>query len=330
MRRLPLLLSYMLFVVLMTMGAKAHEMRPAYLEITANDAGVQILWKEPLAPGRPTLLRPIMSTGWLTRAPDRRIESEGSAISEWKIVPGVPLEGIVVSVEGLERTVTDALVRLKQDDAPAVTQVLRAGNASFTLPAQGRNAAGLPGFIRLGVEHILTGFDHLLFISTLLLLVSGWRRWVATITAFTIGHSLTLTAVVLGLVQVNPAFVECLIALSVLILAVEVVLKARGRPSFAARASWVVAVGFGLLHGLGFAGALLETGIPRSEIAAVLFGFNIGVELGQLAFVAAVLMVVFLLRRAVTLPVMPHMAAAYAIGAIAAYWLFERLGTYAG
>jgi hypothetical protein len=181
----------------------------------------------------------------------------------------------------------------------------------------------------LGIEHILGGVDHLLFVLALLLLVRGLGRLVATVTAFTVAHSVTLAAATLGFVHVPSAPVEATIALSILFLASELARQqlagGASRADLTARFPWVVAFSFGLLHGFGFAGALSEIGMPAKAVPLALLFFNVGVELGQLAFIAAVLAVGWGFRRAAL--VAPRgwpRAAAYGIGSVAAFWFVQR------
>jgi hydrogenase/urease accessory protein HupE len=181
-------------------------------------------------------------------------------------------------------------------------------------------------YLVLGVEHILAGVDHLLFVLALLLIVRGGVRILLTITAFTVAHSITLVAATLGWVHVPGPPVEAMIALSIVFVAAEIVRGLRGRPGLTARAPWVVAFCFGLLHGLGFAGALAEVGLPQTAIPVALLMFNVGVEIGQLIFVAATLAAGALLAR-LPLPRRPWMdyAIPYAIGAVAMFWVVERV-----
>ena len=189
-------------------------------------------------------------------------------------------------------------------------------------------------YLRLGIEHILFGFDHLLFVLALVILVRDWRRVALTVTAFTVAHSITLAAATLGLVNVPGPPVEAAIALSIVLVAVEIVNARRGMPCLTARWPWLVAFCFGLLHGFGFAGALAEVGLPHHAIPIALLFFNLGVEIGQLVFVAAVLSVISLLGYAASrlLDRAPLQQAldrldvtvGYAIGIVAAYWLVER------
>jgi hydrogenase/urease accessory protein HupE len=203
------------------------------------------------------------------------------------------------------------------------------------VPGAGEVAAT---YLRLGVEHILFGLDHLLFVLALVILVRDWRRVAVTVTAFTIAHSMTLAAATLGFVNVPGPPVEATIALSIMLVCVEILNARRGKPSLTARLPWLVAFSFGLLHGFGFAGALAEVGLPQHAIPAALLFFNLGVEIGQLAFVAAVLAAGGLFRTAMALRLEPALIqrtvnrldvfAAYAIGTVAAFWLIERTSAF--
>jgi hypothetical protein len=182
-------------------------------------------------------------------------------------------------------------------------------------------------------SHLALARKFLLFVFALLILVSGTRRLIATITAFTVAHSITLAAATLGWIHVPPAPVEACIALSIMFVAAEIIHSAMGRPSLTARFPWVVAFAFGLLHGLGFAGALMEVGLPQNAIPTALLFFNVGVELGQLMFIAAVLAIRFGIRWVFPRLFMPHvaltrLASAYAIVGVAAFWVIERCATF--
>jgi hydrogenase/urease accessory protein HupE len=185
-------------------------------------------------------------------------------------------------------------------------------------------------YVGLGIEHILFGIDHLLFVLCLLLLVRGVRKLLTTVTAFTLAHSITLAAATLGFIRVPAAPVEATIALSIVFLASELVRGEAGRSAVTRTYPWLIAFSFGLLHGLGFAGALAEVGLPQREIPLALFAFNVGVELGQLAFVTAVLSLVRFARIVpLRLPAWAPGAAGYAIGSVAAFWVFARLAAAA-
>jgi hydrogenase/urease accessory protein HupE len=184
--------------------------------------------------------------------------------------------------------------------------------------------------VRHGIEHILLGYDHLLFVFALMLVVGGIRRLVWTITAFTVAHSITLALATLGVVSIPGPPVEATIALSILLLATEIVRLQTGRPSLAAQRPWLVAFAFGLLHGFGFAGALSGIGLPNGDIPLALLAFNVGVEVGQLAFIAAVLGAMAIVHRIDFGVGQRYLrpTAPYAIGSLAAFWFFERLAAF--
>jgi hydrogenase/urease accessory protein HupE len=188
-------------------------------------------------------------------------------------------------------------------------------------------------YLRLGIEHILGGIDHLLFVLALLLLVRGWRRVVVTVTAFTVAHSITLAAATLGFVHVPQKPVEATIALSIVFVAAEIVHGRRGRPGLTERAPWVIAFAFGLLHGFGFASALSQVGLPQNSIPIALLFFNVGVEVGQLLFIASIFAVVVLARQVASRIALPAPAWAwrvppYAIGSVAAFWVIQRIAAF--
>ena len=189
-------------------------------------------------------------------------------------------------------------------------------------------------YLGLGVEHILFGADHLIFVLALILLVQGWKRIFVTVTAFTVAHSITLGAATLGYINVPGPPVEAAIALSIVLVAVEIVNVSRGQESLAARIPWLIAFAFGLLHGLGFAGALSEVGLPGHAVPVALLFFNLGVEIGQLLFIAVVMALFAILRLLrsgiVSTDIgwsrsLPTVVAAYSIGGVASFWLIERV-----
>lgn len=224
-----------------------------------------------------------------------------------------------------------AMLTARWHDAEPVTRF--AGREGSTIPlvlsqylaGSGSTAAAATRYTVLGFEHILDGIDHLLFILGLLLLVRGPWMLVKTITAFTVAHSITLALAVLGVVNIPSAPVEAAIALSIVFLAVEIVNARRQRFGLAYRKPWLVAFGFGLLHGLGFAGALSQIGLPPQEVPVALVFFNVGVEIGQLVFVAGILVAHWIwLRLPVRLPQWAELVPVYVLGTIATYWFFER------
>jgi len=230
----------------------------------------------------------------------------------------------------LKSTNTDVLLRLEFLDGSSQSVLLTPTKESFKIPEQAGSLQIISTYTWLGITHILLGVDHLLFVFALLLIVNGKRRLLWTITAFTLAHSLTLAGATLGLVYVPQAPVEAIIALSILFLAVELVHGKQGRKGAAAQWPWLVAFVFGLLHGFGFAGALAEVGLPEQAIPLALVFFNVGVELGQLLFVAAVLSVGYFLHK-LRLPKLldwSETVAIYSIGGLSSFWIFERISAF--
>jgi hydrogenase/urease accessory protein HupE len=236
------------------------------------------------------------------------------------------LAGTVIRIDRLDATFTDVLVRLVRSDGLVQTARATPSQPSVTVEASVGRWEVAATYLKLGVEHILGGVDHLLFVFGLMLLVSGWRRLLGTITAFTVAHSLTLAGATLGWVHAPQAPVEAVIALSIVFVAVEVVRAHEGRPGLAQRWPWLVAFTFGLLHGFGFAGALREVGLPSQAIPVALLFFNLGVELGQLAFVLIVVGLRHVFRGQLQrLPRGAWRVPTYGIGGVAAFWVIERL-----
>lgn len=310
----------------------AHEVRPAYLEMTERGADTwDVLLKVPAAGEDLRFGLYLQLPADVERVGTPRSEFSGRAHVERSRIrrPG-GLDGAEIAVDGLSATLTDVLVRLERADGTAQVLRLKPDSPSFVVePVPGARQVAAT-YASLGIEHILAGIDHLLFVLALLILVQTFRRLVWTITAFTLAHSITLAAATLGWVAVPPPPVEAVIALSIVFVAGEILRAREGRAGLAQRLPALVAFTFGLLHGLGFAGALSEIGLPAGQIPLALFAFNAGVEAGQLLFVAAVLLLARLLP-AVGLPVpawWPR-AAAYGIGSVATFWVFERIAGFA-
>jgi hypothetical protein len=314
--------------LLAALPASAHEVRPAFLQVTERgDAKVDVLFKQPSTTTVAVRLEPEISGGLLKAQPSVVDSGTGYQTRIWKDLPlgKTGLGGRSVTIHGLDRSITDALVVVHYADGHDLQQILRPEQESLSLDPRGNNLPVLT-YVQLGITHILTGYDHLMFVLGLVLLVKNIPTLLKTITAFTVAHSITLAATALGAVHVNPAQIEALVALSIVFVAVELANLSLGRTSVTQKWPWLIAFAFGLLHGSAFAGALAEIGLPKGNIPAALLLFNIGVEIGQLLFVAVVLAVIWGLRRLkigdITLlkPV-----PTYAIGACAAFWVFERL-----
>jgi hydrogenase/urease accessory protein HupE len=316
--------------------ARSDELRPGYLELRQTDPGsYSLLFKIP-ARGEDLRLAVYVKLpeGTQDVGAPRIAFGDGAYVERRTIRRDGGLTGHAISIEGLSATSTDVLVRIETLAGAIQTERLSPTRTAFVVQAAPGAAEVATTYLRLGVEHILFGFDHLLFVLALVILVRDWRRVAVTVTAFTIAHSITLAAATLGVVNVPGPPVEASIALSIMLVAVEIVNARHGKPSLTARLPWLVAFSFGLLHGFGFAGALAEVGLPQHAIPVALLFFNVGVEIGQLVFVAAVLSLIWalrhvasrrwdatLVRRAVD---RLDVTVAYGIGVVAAYWLIER------
>jgi len=318
-------------LLLLALSAFADVFRPAYLEVRELGSDeYAVLWKVPALGGDQRL-------AIYVRFPDgadvldgpRVVATGGSWVERSRIRYEGGLAGKTFRIEGRAAGVTDVIARLERLDGSSQVKRLAIEQPEFVVePPQGTGAVAW-AYLVLGVEHILGGIDHLLFVLALLLVVRGGMRIAATVTAFTVAHSFTLAAATLGWVHVPGPPVEAIIALSIVFVASEVIHGRQGRPGLTARAPWIVAFSFGLLHGFGFASALAEVGLPQTAIPLALLMFNVGVELGQLLFVAIVLGLVtvsarYLRREMDWLPA----AAAYGIGAVAAFWTIERVVSF--
>lgn len=314
-----------------TSPASAHQLRLAYLQLheTAPDT-YDVLWKLPASGNRLRLAlsaRLPESCSELS-APQGMIDG-GSYTARWRIHCAGGVRGGRIRIDGLAATGADALVRIDYRDGSQQVARLTADAAGFTVAAAPGVLQTSATYLGLGVEHILLGIDHLLFVLALLLIVTGTRRLVATVTAFTLAHSITLAAATLGLVQVPIPPVEAVIALSIVFVASEILRLQGGQTSLTARAPWLVAFVFGLLHGFGFASALSEIGLPQARIPVALLFFNLGVEVGQLLFVAAVLALRRSLRRAIAgVPRWLARVPPYAIGGVAMFWVIQRIASF--
>jgi hydrogenase/urease accessory protein HupE len=306
--------------------AEAHEIRPAYLEIREYANRVEIFWKQPVSGETGIYLTPVLSSGWLTDSASDNSSTGAALIHQWKIKTKLSVAGQTITIDGLKNTITDVLVKIIFSDGTSITRIIRPSDPSFVINKSQQSVLPVLDYLRLGIEHILFGIDHLLFVLALILIVKGKRRLFKTITAFTLAHSITLAAATLGWVHIPSAPVEAVIALSIIFLAVELVHYYQGKKVFSSRYPWVVAFIFGLLHGFGFAGALANVGLPPNDIPLTLFLFNVGVETGQIIFIFAVMLVIWILRKALNnTPSWMRWIPPYAIGCMAAVWFFQRL-----
>lgn len=318
-------------------GVRAHALDPAFLEMRALGGETwRVLWRVPVVEGRPMAIGLTLP---MTCTPPEipALSFDGRAYAaQWVVSCPGGIEGGVIGVPGLEATQTDVLVRYELAPGQAESHRLTPATTAFTVPAPMGRVGVLTSYGALGVSHILTGVDHLLFVFVLLLLIPDRRTLVGAVTAFTVAHSLSLAAATLGWIVVPAPPVEAVVALSIMFLAAEL-MRPEGRGlRLTERYPWSVAFAFGLLHGLGFARALLDIGLPEGEVPLALFAFNLGVELGQLLFILFAVTAGVLLRR-----LYPAMIAAvttrgatgaravgYVAGGLAGIWFVARIAAF--
>jgi hydrogenase/urease accessory protein HupE len=315
-------------LALLCLSAGAHEFRVGYLQLTETaQAQYAVLWKLPMLGDEQRMQLQVQLPEHCERLGEPRLSLAGQALSErWQVHCAGGLRGSSLAVAGLGGSAFDVLLQVRHLDGSEQSARLTAAAPTLQLALKPGLWEVAGSYFVLGIEHILGGLDHLLFVFALLLIVKGTGRLVATISAFTLAHSITLSLATFGLFNLPGPPVEAAIALSIVFVAAEILRVQRGGTSLTARAPWLVAFAFGLLHGLGFAGALQEVGLPQDGIALALLCFNLGVEAGQLLFIGLVLVLRQSLRRLqVQAPMWLRSVPAYVIGALAMTWLIERV-----
>lgn len=308
-------------LMLASQAATAHPLAPAMLELREQVPDqYEVLWRTSTTRAGRNDVLPQLPRECARIGEAREGLEQDAWVSRWTVQCAGGLTGRSIGVSGLAQSRITVILRLQRVDQPSLQTVLDLRSPQFSVPEPAQVPPVFGAYFGLGVEHLLLGFDHVLFVAGLVLLVRRMKPLLITITAFTVGHSITLSLASLGLVRVNAALMELGIAISILVLACEV---ARPQPGLFARRPWLMAGGFGLLHGLGFAGALAEIGLPQGEIPLALLAFNLGIEAGQVLLVALLLLLGLLWKR---LPpaASSTVPASYLIGTLAAYWCFER------
>jgi hypothetical protein len=332
-----------LTLVVLASGAdvRAHGLAAAFVSVeTADDHEADVLIKLPQIEGNTPSLSVRFADECEELTTPTQIKRKDGVLERWSIRCERPLTGMEIELEGLNAILGEALVEFRSPSIQGWSTVVRRGLPNTRLGApSSQGLARNAGYFPLGIEHILSGFDHVFFVLALLLIVwrtrapygrrAVFKTMLVTITAFTVGHSVTLAAATLGLVRLDPAPTELVIALSVLLLAVE--LARDDRSTLTMRFPWIVALAFGLLHGFGFAGALAEIGLPPSGIAAPLLLFNLGVEVGQIIIVLAATSAIGVMTSIAGKRQLGtghgsvfDRAIIYVIGTLTAYWCFER------
>lgn len=319
---------FFLFLILLVapLSVLAHEIRPAYLQIIQVDEFTyEVYWKVPSMGDAVPKIQPVFPEPFTLEATKAPNQIPGSVIYYFQMTSNERLQGQRIFIQGLNKTLIDVLVTVSYLNGEKATLLLQADKDSGILPGETKVGDVIQTYTVLGIEHILLGIDHLLFVLALIMITKGKWRILKTITSFTIAHSITLSLAALGLVKFPGPPVEAVIALSIVFLAMEILKNLKGEATLTSKKPWIVAFTFGLLHGFGFAGALSDIGLPQTEIPLALAFFNIGVELGQIIFVMVMLLVIYLINFKKQWPVYLKKVPAYAIGSLAAFWMIQRI-----
>ena len=306
--------------------AAAHESRPGYLEFRETEPGVfSVLWKKPALGEMILSIDPVFPAGCTVAAIGSEDIRGGAYLARVTLDCEGGLTGKAVEIAGLETTLTDVLVRVYYANGLEETHLLSPNRTSAEIGGPSGVLTRIVAYMRLGIQHIALGVDHLLFVLGLLLIVSSPMVLFKTITAFTVAHSITLGIATLGYANAPALPLNAVIALSILFLGPEVVRVWRGQTSFTIRHPWVVAFAFGLLHGFGFASGLTAMGLPSNEIPLALLFFNVGVEIGQLGFVFLMLGLARSFRSLeIRWPRWAQLIPGYAVGTLGAFWFIQR------
>jgi len=322
---------WVVLLMLATMpSAYAHEVRPGYLELRQTDAGMYaVLWKVPAVGEMRLSIHPRFPENCELAGDVDSYRASDSYTEHFSLACPGGLNGGTIAIDGLAATMTDVLVRIEFADGTTWTQRLKPSAPAALIPMTASRLQTAGVYLKLGVEHILSGVDHLLFVLALIILTRGGWKLVKTVTAFTLSHSFTLTAATLGFVHVPQRPVEAVIALSIVFVAAEILRMRRGIKSITVSSPWMVAFSFGLIHGLGFAGGLRDAGLPVLHIPTALLFFSLGVESGHFLFIGVVLSLIALVARVyIPFPRWTELVPPYAIGAIAMFWVIQRITAF--
>ena len=301
-------LFFALAILVVSITAEAHGVRSAFLNVTAQDANHAVV----------VLNSPTPSSGIEFAVPPNCTLTDGNLLA----CPN-GIRGTALGVRGMGPIISETSVVVSLEDGTTLSHLLTPSSPSWTIPSSESAWAVSRQYVRIGIEHILGGADHVLFLLGLVLVVRRVRSVLIAETAFTISHTISFSATALGIVRLPSIAAEACIALSLVLVALDI-----GRPQARLHRKPLAAAGiafaFGLVHGLGFAGALREVGLPENAILPALAGFAGGIEIGQISFLAAVLAIVHFVSKTRMRRVF-DLSAAYAIGAVGCFWLFQRL-----
>jgi hydrogenase/urease accessory protein HupE len=314
------------FLILLATPAHADELRPGYLEFTqVSQSDWLLVWKSPVKGGIASETKPVLPNGCAANGPTDFEVINATIVLKSKVICKSAVAGQMIGLSNFGGSQTDVLVRIAPLGRPVQVMRLTAAEPVTQIPNKPDRWQVARTYFVTGVEHILFGYDHLLFVLALVLLLNGFWTVAKAVTAFTVAHSITLIGTILGVLGLPQNPVESVIALSIMFLAIEIIKKDPTQPRLSQRIPWLVSFLFGLLHGFGFAGALKEIGLPETDVPTALLTFNLGVEGGQLIIVTTTLAILALVRR-FAWQLMPRVIrlASYAIGITASFWFIQR------
>lgn len=316
---------FLIVFVMCHLDALAHEVRPAYLEINqVSTTDYALYWKIPKAGNKVPKLELALPDKFIATLKSET-DAGNALIYKFTATCIEPINGQTLGVDGLSHTLIDVLVKLHLADNLEYTFLLQPDHPQIRIPIEPNRYQAFLLYLKLGVEHIFLGIDHLLFVLGLLLFVRNRKLLLWTITSFTLAHSITLALSTFNILQLNSGPVEAVIALSIIFLAREYLSYVKTGRSLTASYPWLVSFGFGLIHGLGFAGALSEIGLPQQSIGTALLSFNLGVELGQVLFIAVCLLLMGILLKLIPKYVHKYWKIGpYVLGTVACYWFVDR------
>jgi len=319
-------LFFVAALIVLSTSVSADEIRPAYLQLTEVQPNLfSVVWKVPARGNQRLSLAVQFDTEHTITQEPMEGFVDGYHMRNWQESFAHGLPQSTIEIKGLELTSTEALLRIEYLDGSSLTHRFTPASPTYTVAGKPTLLQTAYSYLTLGIEHILLGFDHLLFVLALLLLIDNTRKLILTITFFTLAHSITLSLATLKLIHVPVPPVEATIALSIVFVASEIIRVQQGHSSLTYRKPWIVAFTFGLLHGLGFAAALTQIGLPENAIPLALVLFNVGVEIGQLLFIFAFLLLSWFVAQLRFNPAAGwNKIPPYFIGSMASFWLIER------
>ena len=327
-RQFPIVpILFLLFTIIFANDCLAHEIRPGFLEIKESEPGLfDVKWKVPTRGNRALAITPKLPNNLKKVGLSSSYKIPGAWVELSTYESGSPILGKTISIDGLNSVQTDVLLQINMIDGTNFSAILRPNSPSYNIPLEPTKFGVALSYWEMGLTHILEGIDHLLFLLAIMLIITGLGNLLKTITAFTVAHSMTLGLATLGFVNVPVAPTEAVISLSIVFLAVEIVRDKMGEKTITRSYPWIIAFIFGLFHGLGFANALFEIGLPQNSIPLALLMFNVGVETGQIIFLLVVLIFLSILRRVnIYWPKGTWRLAPYTIGGIAGFWTIQRI-----